>query len=388
MMKKLICTILAALMALGTFAQGGIFTVKGTFDWKKDSVNFVITSAKQNSVVPPIKKKRAITGEMIEVSFNLKEASMLYVIFSENGRQSRLKKIPAVPGETLELYRDENNVTRKRGSQFYVDYDEAEQCIEAPLTRITDLMTEMYKGFTMETTAEEMQKVYEEKYAASYEANYDEFKDALMDYVKAHPDRDASAAIIATIAIANSDTQTEDIEAAAALLTERARQSSAAGLYKFILEPAKKKRAEQERRSALVGEMAPDFTLMDINGNPLTLSSLRGKWVIIDFWGSWCGWCIKGMPQMMEYYAKYQDKLEILGVDCYDTDEKWKDAVAKNELPWLHVYCDDKKGDNPMKLYLVKSFPTKVVVDPEGKVAKILSGEDPAFYDFLDEVLK
>lgn len=91
-MKKLICTILAALMALGTFAQGGIFTVKGTFDWKKDSVNFVITSAKQNSVVPPIKKKRAITGEMIEVSFNLKEASMLYVIFSENGRQSRLKK--------------------------------------------------------------------------------------------------------------------------------------------------------------------------------------------------------------------------------------------------------------------------------------------------------
>ena len=91
-MKKLILTLLADIMALGSMAQGGIFTVKGTFDWKKDSVNFVITSAKQNSVVPPIKKKRAITGEMIEVSFNLKEASMLYVIFSENGHQTRLKK--------------------------------------------------------------------------------------------------------------------------------------------------------------------------------------------------------------------------------------------------------------------------------------------------------
>ena len=49
------------------------------------------------------------------------------------------------------------------------------------------------------------------------------------------------------------------------------------------------------------GIEAPDFTLNDINGNPLTLSSLRGKYVILDFWGSWCGWCIKGIPQMKEY---------------------------------------------------------------------------------------
>ena len=51
--------------------------------------------------------------------------------------------------------------------------------------------------------------------------------------------------------------------------------------------------------------MAPDFTLNDINGKPLALSSLRGKYVVIDFWGSWCGWCIKGIPKMKEYYAKY-----------------------------------------------------------------------------------
>ncbi len=129
---------------------------------------------------------------------------------------------------------------------------------------------------------------------------------------------------------------------------------------------------------------------MDINGKPLALSSLRGKWVVIDFWGSWCGWCIKGMPKMKEYYAKYQDKLEILGVDCNDTVEKWKGAVAKYEIPWLHVYCDmdDENSDNPLDLYGVQGFPTKVVVDPKGQVAKVIVGEDPAFYEYLDEVLK
>ena len=133
---------------------------------------------------------------------------------------------------------------------------------------------------------------------------------------------------------------------------------------------------------------APDFTLNDLNGKPLTLSSLRGKYVILDFWGSWCGWCIKGMPKMKEYYAKYADNLEILGVDCNDTLEKWKGAVAKHELPWLHVYWDKEKGDNPIELYGVQGFPTKVVVNPEGKVAKIIVGEDPKFYDYLDQVLQ
>ena len=74
------------------------------------------------------------------------------------------------------------------------------------------------------------------------------------------------------------------------------------------------------------GIEAPDFTLNDLNGKPLTLSSLRGKYVILDFWGSWCGWCIKGIPQMKEYYQKYAGKFEILGIDCNDTEEKWKGA--------------------------------------------------------------
>ncbi|MDT3386889.1 MAG: TlpA family protein disulfide reductase, partial [Bacteroidota bacterium] len=131
------------------------------------------------------------------------------------------------------------------------------------------------------------------------------------------------------------------------------------------------------------GLMAPDFTLTDINGKPFALSSLRGKYVVLDFWGSWCSWCIKGIPEMKNYYEKYKGKFEILGVDCNDTDQKWKDAVKKYELPWLHVY--NPRDSKVLEDYGIQGFPTKIIVGPDGKIVKTIVGEDPAFYSFLDE---
>ena len=131
---------------------------------------------------------------------------------------------------------------------------------------------------------------------------------------------------------------------------------------------------------------APDFTLNDINGQPLKLSSLRGKYVILDFWGSWCGWCIKGFPKMKEYYKKYAGKFEILGIDCKDSEEKWKAAVAKNELPWLHVYNTDNSG--VLEQYAIQGFPTKIIVGPDGKIVQTIIGEDPSFYTLLDKLFQ
>ena len=133
------------------------------------------------------------------------------------------------------------------------------------------------------------------------------------------------------------------------------------------------------------GVMAPDFTLNDLSGKPLTLSSLRGKYVILDFWGSWCGWCIKGFPRMKEYYQKYAGKFEILGIDCNDPEERWKAAVEKYELPWLHVYTP-RSEIKVLQQYEIQGFPTKIIVDPDGKIVKIIEGEDPAFYTFLDQL--
>ena len=134
------------------------------------------------------------------------------------------------------------------------------------------------------------------------------------------------------------------------------------------------------------GETAPDITLPDLNGKSLSLSSLRGKYVVLDFWGSWCIWCIRGIPKMKEYYEKYQGKFEILGIDCNDTEEAWRAAVEKHQLPWLHVY--NAKDPKLLKEYGIRGFPTKIVVAPDGKIIKTVVGEDPAFYEYLDQLFK
>lgn len=128
--------------------------------------------------------------------------------------------------------------------------------------------------------------------------------------------------------------------------------------------------------------MAPDFTLTDINGKELQLSSLRGRYVVLDFWGSWCYWCMKGVPEMKAYYEKYKDKVEFLGIDCRDSDEKWRATVAENEMSWLHV--QNGTPDNVPPLYDVPGFPTKVIISPEGEIIKTVVGESPEFYEALD----
>ena len=145
-------------------------------------------------------------------------------------------------------------------------------------------------------------------------------------------------------------------------------------------------KTEVQQVEDVQADLAPDFELPDLQGNPLKLSSLRGKYVVLDFWGSWCIWCIRGIPHMKEAYRKYKDKMEILGIDCQDTEEKWKAAVEEHQLPWLQVRCPEDYLQTLGQQYRIQGFPTKVIIDPEGRLVKVVVGENPAFYTFLDQL--
>lgn len=147
---------------------------------------------------------------------------------------------------------------------------------------------------------------------------------------------------------------------------------------------------ELERRIARLqqGDVeAPAFTFQDREGKDVSLSDFKGKWVIIDFWGSWCRYCIKGIPALKEAYAKYQPQVEVIGIACRDPKDIWIQALQRYELPWVNLWNPDPKGGKVLQDYSVPGFPTKVIVDPAGKIRNITIGDDPEFYVALEKLL-
>lgn len=138
------------------------------------------------------------------------------------------------------------------------------------------------------------------------------------------------------------------------------------------------------------GRPAPDFTLTDIDGKTLRLSDFRGKWVLLDFWGSWCIWCRKGNPALVELYQKYGGKdFEIIGLAARDREDNWKKAIAEDGLTWRHANLALNEGGNDLPAkYNVSGFPTKILIDPEGNISVISVGyhetDDPAAVKLID----
>lgn len=117
------------------------------------------------------------------------------------------------------------------------------------------------------------------------------------------------------------------------------------------------------------GSMAPDFTLNDPDGNSHKLSSLRGNYVVLDFWASWCSDCRKDMPEMKRLYDLYGKKVRFVGISFDDKPENWKKYIESNHLEWLQVSELKKwKETNISGLYKIQWIPTMYILDREGKV--------------------
>ena len=350
-MRKLL--VLLALMAgtVGSQAadKNAVLRLKGNLEGLGNTVILTMMENQRQGKTDTLKAKNGA----FDCKLELKQPVTLY-IRGERGatpRRSPSIRIIGMPGETLQLKGTMTDYTVS-GSQFYKQYAEVQAVI---------------KGASNgpDTDRGAMQGARSK---------------AIIDFAKTHPGYEPLAAFLENV----NPHQWDDF---LAMLNPEVRDGRMKAYYKPTYDAIKAQMERQQRAAKLQapGIEVADFTLPDINGNPLKLSSLRGKYVVLDFWGSWCGWCIKGFPEMKKYYEKYKGKLEILGIDCNDTPEKWKKAVADHQLPWLHVY--NKKGEGDVtQQFGITGYPTKIIIDPQGRIARSIIGESPAFYTYLDDL--
>jgi peroxiredoxin len=142
-------------------------------------------------------------------------------------------------------------------------------------------------------------------------------------------------------------------------------------------------------KSVAVGQKAPNFTMNDVNGNPVALTSKIGsKLLLIDFWASWCIPCRKENPNVVKIYGEFHKKgFDIFGVSLDQKKEDWVKAIANDKLTWTHVSDLHYWDNEAAKLYAVNSIPANFLLDETGTIiGKNLRGDE--LYNKVKEILE
>jgi peroxiredoxin len=281
----------------------------------------------------------------------LKSRRDMVTVFLEPGKQ----KVSSV---------DSFSNIKVKSSAAHVEYAKLNKAVK-PFDERMEPLYNKYNEF-----AKAKDKANQDKIEAEIDAIDKEKSEKVYgEYVKSNPS--SPLAMYALQQYAGWDIDPDKVEPVYNLLSGTAKKYPSAIDFKENLEIAKK---------TGIGKMAMDFTQDDTLGKAVTLSSLRGHYLLVDFWASWCGPCRAENPNVVKVFNKYKDKnFHIIGVslDRPGAKEKWLKAIHDDALAWTQV-SDLKFWDNEVaKQYGIRAIPQNFLLDPEGKIiAKNLRGDE------------
>lgn len=268
------------------------------------------------------------------------------------------------PGKMKVRVKDSMNNNKVSGSKAHADFVKLSDA-QKPYSKIFGNLQETYAQYRKENNSAGMERV-----VAQFDSVDKVMKETVhKTFVQQNPE--SPVAVYALTQYAGYSIDADKAEPVYNLLSADVKALPAAVAFAEQLAIAK---------TTGIGKIAPDFTQADTSGVPVSLSAFRGKYVLVDFWASWCGPCRVENPNVVAVYNQYKDRgFTVLGVslDRPGAKDKWLKAIYDDKLTWTHVSDLQFWNNAVAKQYGVKAIPQNLLIDPQGKIiAKDVRGEE------------